>query len=560
MTSPNKTNIDQWLFDYFEGNLDPTQEELLEAFLLDNPEYDMDMEAWGGARAVSGVDVYPANDSLKRRTTIIPLFMRWASVFVLLFSSFFALIYLNNQLKEERYSFINLSNTYFASFDDNYEREEFVSETNFNDNLSTGLISVNAANANKSSNLTSASHLNFTNETYDITHARTTTNSERNDYEGSAHYNAEPFVINVESNQAPLKVRAIISEPPVQISAENSESFYDVSLKDDKSEHRNKNSLFKDISRSVNRFVKSDLGLLNLRDPNYMLPGLTPMDVNFGHTGSLLATRVYSNTFVQWPNNLGQSVAMQMGVDTYVKSLGGGIGFQMNYSNYQAGLFQSYEGALTYSPKIKVGKNVILEPAMRFKMGSRRLNADRVVSGQQVEWDRSDVRTIFSDGEAPIGERLLYKDLGLGLLVNTKWAFIGVNVDNLGRHYNSIYANPSADDNPRAALNYIVTAGTDYQSFNKKTALSTYIAYQNFGKLNKGWLGVNYRYRFMTVGASISTDLDPVGSIGLSFDRFKLSYMTDYTMNNVVGKRMLSHQLSIRITSKPSRSSTKLLN
>jgi hypothetical protein len=251
---------------------------------------------------------------------------------------------------------------------------------------------------------------------------------------------------------------------------------------------------------------------------------------------------------------------MQVGVDTYAKSLGGGIGFQMNYSNYQAGLFQSYEGALTYSPKIKVSKNVILEPAMRFKMGTRMLNADRVVPGQQVEWDRSDVRTIFSDGEAPLGERLLYKDLGLGLLVNTKWAFVGVNVDNLGRHYNSIYANPSADVNPRAALNYIVTAGTDYQSFNKKTALSTYLVYQNFGQLNKGWLGVNYRYRFMTVGASISTDLDPVGSIGLSFDRFKFSYMTDYTMNNIVGKRMLSHQLSIRITSKPSRNSNKLLN
>lgn len=70
---------------------------------------------------------------------------------------------------------------------------------------------------------------------------------------------------------------------------------------------------------------------------------------------------------------------------------------------------------------------------------------------------------------------------------------------------------------------------------------------------------MNYRYRFMTVGAAISTNADPVASIGLSFDRFRLVYFADYSKNSLKGKRMLSHQLSLRFTSKPNKNSRKLM-
>ena len=46
MSSPTHENIDQWLFDRIEGNLSLEQEQELSLFLLLNPTYDIDLDAW----------------------------------------------------------------------------------------------------------------------------------------------------------------------------------------------------------------------------------------------------------------------------------------------------------------------------------------------------------------------------------------------------------------------------------------------------------------------------------------------------------------------------------
>jgi type IX secretion system PorP/SprF family membrane protein len=313
------------------------------------------------------------------------------------------------------------------------------------------------------------------------------------------------------------------------------------------------------VARSVKNFVNSRLGLVNLRDPQFMVPGAVANDLNFAHAGSLLATRVYHSTYAQWPGREGQSFNFVTGVDGYAHALRGGLGVQVNYSNYQAGLFQNYEGSITYSPKFKIAKNLVLEPAVRFKMGAKELNANRVVPGQQIEWERGNLRTLYPEGGVPQGERLFYRDFGAALLLNSKWGFLGVNVDNIGRHYNNIYSEDL--QNPeRSNVFLTIHAGTDYESYNKRMSLSMYALYQNYGQLNKAWAGVNFRYRFMTVGGAVSTGLEPVGSLGITFDHFRLAYVTDYSMNQISGQRMLSHQISLRIVTKPSKYGRKLLN
>lgn len=561
MMSPNRANIDQWLFDYFEGNLDPAQEGMLEEFLLENPEFDADMEAWGSARAISGVDQFPDAERLKRPAVILPLFVRWASVFVLLLGIAGSIFYLNMQFSTEQYAHVPLSESYFNSIDSELNAAETTQDVKPTDDV---LVFTQNSDIEETSSVSShiAPVSNNNNSINNNIIIAATTNSQAKASNGSSsNKEDEPFVkADMAFVNQPITVNPIMSEPPVQVDESEIVEQRSKLEATHKEESKAKSSLLSDMTRSVKKFVRSDLGLINLRDPHYMVPGMTQNDINFAHTGSLLATRVYSNTFVQWPSHEGQTIATQLGIDSYVSALHGGIGFQMNYSNYQAGMFENYEGAVTYSPKFKAGKNVVIEPALRFKMGSRNLNANRITPGNQIEWERSNVRTLFPDGETPQGEQIFYKDLGVGMLVNTKWAFIGVNVDNLARHNNDIYSNPSQESPSRANLNYVLTVGTDYESFNKRTSMSTYLLYQNYGNLNKGWLGVNFRYRFMTVGASLSTQLDPVASIGLSFDRFKISYVTDYTTNNITGNRLLSHQLSLRFVSKPNRNSRKLMN
>ena len=46
MTSPNFENIDLWLFDYVEGNLSVYQKELLENYIRNHPELEIDLDMW----------------------------------------------------------------------------------------------------------------------------------------------------------------------------------------------------------------------------------------------------------------------------------------------------------------------------------------------------------------------------------------------------------------------------------------------------------------------------------------------------------------------------------
>ena len=50
MTSPNFENIDLWLFDYTEGNLSVYQKELLENYILNHPELEIDLDMWNMAK------------------------------------------------------------------------------------------------------------------------------------------------------------------------------------------------------------------------------------------------------------------------------------------------------------------------------------------------------------------------------------------------------------------------------------------------------------------------------------------------------------------------------
>jgi ferric-dicitrate binding protein FerR (iron transport regulator) len=80
MKSPEESNIDEWLFHYFEGDLSPDEEAELEDFLLENPEYDAQFEAWGASRIQQESFVYPQQEVLLK--PLIPVsWLHRAAVF-----------------------------------------------------------------------------------------------------------------------------------------------------------------------------------------------------------------------------------------------------------------------------------------------------------------------------------------------------------------------------------------------------------------------------------------------------------------------------------------------
>ena len=313
------------------------------------------------------------------------------------------------------------------------------------------------------------------------------------------------------------------------------------------------------IGRSIQRMMDNPVALKNTKDPYYHVPGMQSMDVNFGSVGTLLATRVQTVSRAQWLGEDNQQLMNQLSIDGYSYGMRGGLGFQLNQNYYGKGEIVNYNASLIYSPKFSIARNVVLEPSLRFKMGNKAINSAQIQSGAVVEYDRMNQQEFYGNGTSPSGKSLWYKDLGLGLMVNTKWFYIGIQQDNLLRHFDNIYS--SDITNPRrVGKHFVGTIGTDYESKKENLTVSPYIVYQQKEALSEGWLGINFRYHWLTLGGAISSNLEPAASIGMKFNHFMIAYNADYTYSQYLNGTRLSHQLTLRFLSKPSRIGQRLLN
>ena len=99
MSGPSFENIDRWLFEYVEGNLTNEQIRQLEAFLLDHPEFDLDLDSWQMTKVEPLLHEFPNQEVLyreeKKRRRALP----YAIGFIYLDNIFDPLIFLAYKIK-----------------------------------------------------------------------------------------------------------------------------------------------------------------------------------------------------------------------------------------------------------------------------------------------------------------------------------------------------------------------------------------------------------------------------------------------------------------------------
>lgn len=319
---------------------------------------------------------------------------------------------------------------------------------------------------------------------------------------------------------------------------------------------RNRMSRF---GRNIQRMMDNPIALKNSRDPHYHVPGKSSQDLNFGSVGTLIAPRVQSLSRLQWYGEANEQFSNQLSVDGYSYALRGGLGIQLSHSIYNRGGLQVSNATFTYSPKISVNRKISVEPSFRFKMGGKFLNDQSMGNASQVELDRGNIQNYYNDTTAPLGKNLWYKDLGVGLNVNTKWFFISAQVDNIFNHRDNLYSTNLADPR-RAGTQFVATIGTDLDSRDENMTFSPYMVYQKNEQLSEAWLGFNYRLGWFTMGGAISSNLEPAASIGVKFKHFSMHVNSDYTYSLMTNKKALSHQVTLRFLGKPNHFGKRLLN
>jgi hypothetical protein len=313
------------------------------------------------------------------------------------------------------------------------------------------------------------------------------------------------------------------------------------------------------ILRKIKRMADQPIALKNTKDQYFHVPMMTGFTANYGMVGSARGNRFQLTSRNQWVGHANQQLQNTASWDGYVYALRGGLGVDVSYNDYQNSAIQNYSAALTYSPKFSINKNVSIEPALRFKMGVVDVNSNAPIIGSNIEMLRSNVTPLFVDEGNPIGSKLWYRDLGAGIMLNTKWFYAGLNVDNLGRHYKNYYSS-DINANHRESTHLTGVIGTEYESLTKDMKISGYALFQNYGELNELWGGVNAQYKWIQGGVATSTNLGMAASLGVVFDKVSLHYNLDRTYSMLKNEKLLSHQLTMRILMKPSRYAAKFLN
>lgn len=561
MSNPSFSNIDQWFFELQEGNLSPEQVAQLKSFVIQHPELDVDKDMWELASVESTPLYYQKKDTLIRKRPIAFYWAITSAASVLLVIGFI---------------------TFFSS------QEKSVS----NYNVRTEITSFNRLNTNTHSDLASTNHhssvsieqqlsnsivespifglhstISFTNQNSILNESSLSVNNtigysdELNQaIEQNQKFNRDTKqeVLLALATKTNYNLNELKREQIIALETEEEEiEDWKLHRKSASNSYNSFSAKMRRLQRTIERMVDNPIALKNLKDPHYHVPGMQAVDINFGAVGTLLATRVQTTSRYQWMGNQNEQLSNQLLVDGYAYAIRGGVGLQVIQSNYHDNSIQETFAAITYSPKFSVSKNVTVEPAIRYKMGNSRIDPKALKPGQSVEFERNNAKQFYSSTETPIGKSLWFKDIGMSVMVNTKWFFAGAQFDNLARHENNLY---SSNSNERSSIHSVFTLGTDYESVNKNLRFSPYLIYQNYGKLSEAWLGTNFGIKWFNVGAAISSNIEPAASIGVKFKQFAVTYNADYTRSMMTSKNALSHQLTLRFNTKPSRVGQRLLN
>ena len=574
MKFPTRENIDRWMFDYTEGNLSPEQETLLENYILNNPDLEVDLDAWQLAAVSTEELVYSEKAYKKRR--LLPYFIGAFSALLIISM----LLWNYNQIQSNR--------------------QHQVAQSTSITNKAVKSVSTNAAATKNTTNsvLTSTSNnseQNLVNDANDLASVNSTTriNSPTNFAINSLTLQTDFYLgtdltnneLNLVSATNPNQVTSNL----ITVSNQNNSKDQNLFTATDQLKTKALNSFILDgyqvraqdlitfenseaieangisintpkILSKIEKVLSKDVALTNVPDHTYALPELSDVDVLFSNIGATSKARFYSTTRARWFGNENQQkLSQQFSFDTYSRATKSAFGLQANYDYFGNGVIQNWDVAMLFSPKIALSRNITLEPAMRFKMGNKLLDESKITNNTPIEFETGTIQTFDFQENSAIGRRLWYRDLDAGLTINTSLFYIGFQSTNLLKHYDDVYTNTDSTSRQRASSTTSLIAGTQYISRNEKFVFSPYV-YAQFKDANKNvYAGFSMKLSKLMIGASYGNNQALTGLIGLSTNRFSLFGQTTLAHSKSANTDELTHQLTLRFNSSTSRKTRRYI-
>lgn len=545
MITPNKENIDRWLFDWNEGNLSPKQEYMLEDFLLLHPELELDADAWDQAQvsSVSHSEFNPS--SLYKKKKRIAAYYWYSSALALLFITFGLFMFSNQSYSGNRPS-------------------KLISSINksANSTKSSKRFQGNNISVREKSNLLSAPSYATTINRNNLVLNRSkldlcVNESLMNPIETTSSTPAEKFENDL--FLPPLNITNYLKSLEIFTPTTSVET-RDNEIENIKANRKlNLPSIHLSQNSSLSKWLSKDISNTDRKERLYIVPEKSNIDLNSSFVGSLSQFKFQSMSSIRYSNSAGQQkINQQISFDTYSRSSKAGLGLVSNYSHFGNGVIQDFNTSVIFSPKIAINRFITIAPSVKYTMGKKSLDHQKIINNSLVEFETNRVDTFSFDINSAVGQHLWYRDLSSGLVVNAGPIYIGAQVNNLLKHQDNVYNNDYSNIN-RADRTYSLIAGTDFVSKNQKFAASPYLYFEKGKTREIINYGLNIQVNSFTIGGSYQQNGAMSAMIGLHTNRLSLLGQSTYTTSSFNNQKNFIHQLTLRINSNISRKARRYL-
>ena len=569
-----RENIEEKIFQYFEGELSADESLELEDFINNNPEYQIDFDAWKNSVVQDDQMKYKFVDELLVNERFSPKgWFKWASGGALFFGLVFASVVLMNKfdggedrlnaLVAEKNNYINKSERSLAK---NHTSD---ASGELQDKMS---IATNERVVQKELNkntLHKASIANTGDDLYlykDATHQENfSSKNNLNDLVSSLNPHKKGFDINAINESSDFKdgiLNSTLVSDELQSKKDVNINYISVEFAELKKYGYSKTTPV--IKKSKYLYENPNtpkIFVTNNKDPylNYALAHTIEENGsfvgNFNNGQGIRAEMMYRT---EWPSVTSENFTSQIfSIDTRIDALKGGLGILVNADRIGHGKLNATAVSLIYSPKF-ITKNISIEPSFKYTYNQKSISWNQV-----GENDVKDPRNGVLHASIPfipddvIKTNMTHQDLGVGILINTNKLYFGGQIDHLNK---ASYTDDNFDQEIIIPFKMSAMIGTDIMK-NKESQIrvSPSLNYIQYGVYNALWANAQVVYHGFFFAGGLATNEELMASLGYTNNKVRLVYGLGFSKPRefsglpLTGGYYESHQLSLRVNLQPKK-------
>ena len=569
-----RENIEEKIFQYFEGELSADESLELEHFINNNPEYQIDFDAWKNSVVQDDQMKYKYMDELLVNERFSPKgWFKWASGGALFFGLVFASALLMNKfdggedrlnaLGAEKNNYINKSERFLA------KNQTSDASGELQDKMS---IATNERVVRKELNKNTLHKVSIANTRDDLFAFKDATNQENpvsknnvNDLINSSNPHKIGFDINAINESSDFKdgiSNSTLVSDELQSKKDVNINYISVESAELKKYGYSKTTPV--IKKSKYLYENPNtpkIFVTNNKDPylNYALAHTIEENGsfvgNFNNGQGIRAEMMYRT---EWPSVTSENFTSQIfSIDTRIDALKGGLGILVNADRIGHGKLNATAVSLIYSPKF-ITKNISIEPSFKYTYNQKSISWNQV-GENDVKDPRNGVlhASIPFIPEDVIKTNIIHQDLGVGILINTNKLYFGGQIDHLNK---PSYTDDNFDQEIIIPFKMSAMIGTDIMK-NKESQIrvSPSLNYVQYGVYNALWANAQVVYHGFFFAGGLATNEELMASLGYTNNKVRLVYGLGFSKPRefsglpLTGGYYESHQLSLRVNLQPKK-------